>query len=131
MVRKFHTQKLLKNFLLKNHLKIDIAMTEQDIISTARSAPDSGTSETAVTAAPERLEFNADVYGRSMPLWHYRELPSGMRRAETKDLYRGRCVLYRVELGPDTGDWYSDYVRDSNYLILCMMIREGKDVWIK
>ena len=83
------------------------------------------------TADPERLEFNADVYGRSMPLWHYGELPPGMVKAEQKDLYRGRCVLYRVELGPDKGDWYSDYVRDSNYRILCRMIREGKDVWIK
>lgn len=83
------------------------------------------------TAVPERLEFNAEVYGRSMPLWHYRELPPGMVKAEQEDLYRGRCVLYRVELGPDKGDWYSDYVRDSNYRILCRMIREGKDVWIK
>ena len=115
MVRKFHTQKLLKKFLLQHHLKIDTIMTE----------------ESTSTSAPERLEFNADVYGRSMPLWHYRALPSGMRRAETKDLYRGRCILYRVELGPDTGDWYSDYVRESNYRILCRMIREGKDVWIK
>lgn len=130
-VRKFETSKLLKKFLLKNHIKTDTVMTEQDTISTSQSAPDSGTTETAGTAAPERLEFNADVYGRSMPLWHYRALPSGMRRAETKDLYRGRCILYRVELGPDTGDWYSDYVRESNYRILCRMIREGKDVWIK
>lgn len=81
--------------------------------------------------APERLEFNADIYGRSMPLWHYRKLPEGLKRAEVRDLWRGRPVLYRVELGPDEGDWYTDYVRESTYRALCRMIREGKDVWIR
>ncbi len=81
--------------------------------------------------APERLEFNADVYGRSMPLWHYRKLPDGLHRAEVGDLWRGRLVLYRVEFGSDEGDWYTDYVRESTYRALCRMIREGKDVWVK
>ncbi len=81
--------------------------------------------------APERLEFNADVYGRSMPLWHYRKRPGGLRSAKIEDLTRGRLVLYRVELGPDEGDWYTDYVRESTYRALCRMIREGKDVLVK
>ena len=81
--------------------------------------------------APTRLEFNADVYGRSLPLWHYTFVPEGMRLAKEKDLTRARPVLYRVEAGPDKGDWYSDYVRESTYRILCRMIREEKEVWIR
>lgn len=104
---------------MKTNPENDSLMTVQDTVRTASSA------------APERLDINADVYGRSMPLWHYRELPPGMVRAEVKDLWRGRCVLYRVELGPDEGDWYSDYVRESTYRPLARMIREGKEVWIR
>lgn len=102
-------------------------------ISTPNQPSDSGKKEAAEKAviAPTRLEFNADVYGRSLPLWHYTFVPEGMRRAEIKDLTRARPVLYRVEIGPDKGDWYSEYVRESTYRILCRMIREGKEVWVR
>ena len=74
---------------------------------------------------PVRLEFNAFLDGRSLPLWHYKSPPSGMRAAEFRDLYRGRLVLYRVELGPDVGEWYTDYVRASNYAALCRLVKSG------
>lgn len=100
---------------------------------TVKMATPDGKKEAAEPAviAPTRLEFNADVYGRSLPLWHYTFVPEGMRRAEVKDLTRARPVLYRVEAGPDKGDWYSDYVRESTYRILCRMIRDGKEVWVR
>lgn len=104
----------------------EISTSNQPSETAKMATPDGNTA-----IAPTRLEFNADVYGRSLPLWHYTSVPEGMRRAEVKDLYRARPVLYRVETGPDEGDWYSDYVRESTYRILCRMIRGGKEVWIR
>ncbi len=74
---------------------------------------------------PIRLEFNAFLDRRSLPLWHYKTPPSGLRPAELCDLYRGRPVLYKVELGPDAGEWYTDYVRASNYAALCRLTKLG------
>lgn len=80
---------------------------------------------------PELLDISADVYGKSCPLWHYRHRPKGLHQAKVSELRKGMPVLYRVELGPDAGNWYSDYVRESTYKPLCRMIAEGKDVLIK
>ena len=57
----------------------------------------------------ERLPFGMWFDGRSHPLWHYRELPEGMRRAGMSDMYHGRPFLYQVEIGPDAGGWYTGY----------------------
>lgn len=85
----------------------------------------------AHSEAPEPLGLCADVYGKSLPLWHYRSRPAGLHQATVRELTRGRPVLYRVELGPDVGEWYSDYVRESTWKPLCRMIAEGKDVLVQ
>lgn len=80
---------------------------------------------------PERLDFDAVVYGRHLPLWHYKKIPDGMRPATRKDLYRGRPFLYRVRTGPDAGDWYTDYIRDTTTDAVMQMLEDGEPLYVK
>lgn len=80
---------------------------------------------------PERLDFDAVVYGRHLPLWHYKKIPDGMRPGTRKDLYKGRPFLYRVRIGPDAGDWYTDYIRTSTIDAVMQMLEDGEPVYVK
>lgn len=80
---------------------------------------------------PHKLEFGVAMDGRSLPIWHYTFVPSGMRPATRSDLLRGRAVLYKVQLGPDAGDYYTDYVRPSTIEALRYMIDNGLTVYVK
>lgn len=80
---------------------------------------------------PEKLEFGISMEGKPLPIWHYTFIPSGMRLATKKDLIRGRAVLYQVQLGPDAGDYYTDFVRASTIGPLLHMIAKGIPVYVK
>ena len=80
---------------------------------------------------PQKLEFNAVVNGRSLPLWHYKRVPAGMRPATRKDIYLGRPFLYKVRIGPDAGDYYTDYVRSSTVDAVLQMLDRGLPVYVK
>lgn len=80
---------------------------------------------------PTKLDIEVNFRGQSVPIWHYMTRPDEMRSADISDLYIGRQVMYRVKIGPDAGDWYCEPVRQSNYYILCQMIKDGEDVLIK
>lgn len=70
--------------------------------------------------------------GRSWPVWHYHELPEGVRPAVPADLQRyGTPVLYQVRIGPDAGGWYTDFVRKATQPILLQMLREDAPVYVK
>lgn len=70
--------------------------------------------------------------GRSWPVWHYRELPEGVRPAVPADLQRyGTPVLYQVRIGPDAGDYYADFVRTSTRSVLLRMLQEGVPLYVK
>lgn len=70
--------------------------------------------------------------GRSWPVWHYRELPEGVRPAVPADLRRyGTPVLYQVRIGPDAGDYYTDFVRTSTRPVLLQMLQTGVPLYVK
>ncbi len=70
--------------------------------------------------------------GRSWPVWHYRELPEGVRPAVPADLQRyGTPVLYQVRIGPDAGDYYTDFVRKATQPALLQMLDDGDAVYVK
>lgn len=69
--------------------------------------------------------------GRSWPVWHYRELPEGVRPAVPADLRRyGTPVLYQVRIGPDAGDYYTDFVRKATVGPLLQRIKLGLPVYV-
>lgn len=69
--------------------------------------------------------------GRSWPVWHYRELPGGVRPAVPADLQRyGTPVLYQVRIGPDAGGWYTDFVRKATVGPLLQRIKFGLPVYV-
>lgn len=70
--------------------------------------------------------------GRSWPVWHYRELPEGVRPAVPADLQRyGTPVLYQVRIGPDAGDYYTDFVRTSTRPVFLQLLQEGVPLYVK
>jgi len=79
----------------------------------------------------EKLEFGCWFDGRSHPIWHYRSVPPGMTPATIADLWHGRQVLAEVMTGPDKGEYYATWVRESSYAILCEQIRQGYGVYVK
>ena len=80
---------------------------------------------------PEKLDFGISMDGKSYPIWHYTFVPSGMRLATRQDLLRGRAVLCQVQLGPDAGDYYTDFVRASTIEPLRYMVDHGIPVYVK
>lgn len=80
---------------------------------------------------PQKLEFGQWCSGRSWPVWHYQELPEGVRPARQGELWNGRPVLWQVQLGPDKGDWYAARVTPFNIKALSDYIARGIPVYVK
>ena len=80
---------------------------------------------------PVKLEFGQLFDGRSHPLWHYKEVPPGMRPATLRDLRYGRPVLYQVQIGPDAGEYYSGWYAGNSVEPLKDYIRRGVPVYVK
>lgn len=78
-----------------------------------------------------KLDPGIWMNGRSRPIWHYTELPEGLRPASLSDLSYGTPVLYRVLIGPDAGDFYTDFVRESTREALQARIRAGILVYVR
>lgn len=79
-----------------------------------------------------KLGIGIWMSGRSWPVWHYRELPEGVRLATAADLRRyGTPVLYQVRIGPDAGDWYTDFVRPATWHALLTMLQVGVAVYAR
>lgn len=79
----------------------------------------------------EKLEFGQWFDGRSHPIWHYKEVPDGMRPATLYDLYPGRPVLHQVQIGPDKGDYYACYYAGSFCQPIREQIKRGMPVYVK
>lgn len=80
--------------------------------------------------ASRLLDLSVWYRGRSLPLWCYDTVPEKMRPARSTDLYMGRPVLYQVLIGPDEGQYYTDYVRPQTYHLLIDRINAGKEVYV-
>lgn len=80
---------------------------------------------------PERLEFGLWFDGKSHPIWHYKEVPEGMRIATLKDMYYGRPFLAEVLLGPHKGDYYTGYYVGKEVAPVRYRITHGMPVYIK
>ena len=79
-----------------------------------------------------RLAAGIWMNGRSWPVWHYKELPEGVRPAVPADLQRyGTPVLYQVRIGPDAGDYYTDFVRKATQRTLQLILLQGGTVYVK
>ena len=72
---------------------------------------------------PRLLDLCIWMGGRSWPVWVYSAVPEGVRLATAADLYDGRPVLYQVRIGPDAGDYYTDFVRPATYPALLQVQR--------
>jgi hypothetical protein len=79
----------------------------------------------------KKMDFGVWFDGASHPVWHYREVPPGMRPATLRDLYPGRPVLYQIQLGSDAGTYLTDYVTRTTYPILRHYIQSGRKVFVK
>lgn len=81
--------------------------------------------------SPERLEFGEWFNGRHHDIWHYHQVPEGMRPATLRDLYPGRTVLYQVRLGPDAGDYYTAHYHGNHVEPIRWMVQHGHPVFVK
>ena len=54
-----------------------------------------------------------------------------MRPATLRDLWPGRTVLYKVRLGPDTGDYYTAHYQGNNVEPIRWMVLHGHPVFVK
>ena len=79
-----------------------------------------------------KLDFGIWMGGRSWPVWHYRELPDGVRPACLQDLQRdGTPVIFRVRIGPHAGEWYTDLVRPASRPALLQMLHDGHPLYVR
>lgn len=74
-----------------------------------------------------RISYN----GRSFPVWKYDGVPEGMRLATVCDLWYGRQVLFRLQLGDDAGQYCTSIVRGTTAEILKEYVRTGEPVYVK
>ncbi len=79
----------------------------------------------------EKLEFGIHYNGQSYSVWHYKEVPEGMRPAKLQDLIWRKLVLYQVRIGPHKGEYYTDIVRPKTIDILRDMINSGHPIFVK
>lgn len=80
----------------------------------------------------EELEFGQIAYGRHFPVWHYREIPTGMRPAIYSDIQPGNKVLYQVRIGPHKGEYYTAIVTQGARMeILRHYVKSGIPVYVK
>jgi hypothetical protein len=79
----------------------------------------------------EKLDFGIWFDNKSHPIWHYDEVPEGMRLASISDLYYRRPVLHLATSGPYEGDYLTDYVGPGTYYIFKNMIEIGIPVYVK
>lgn len=81
---------------------------------------------------PRRLDLHISMGGRSWPVWVYSAVPEGVRPATRAELLcYGTPVLYQVRIGPDAGNYYTDFVRKTTQPVLLQMLREGTPVYMK
>lgn len=80
---------------------------------------------------PQKLDIGIAWNNQVYDIWHYKEVPPGMRPAELQDLVWRRQVLYQVQIGPDRGDYYTDIVRPTTINILREMVRTGHPLYVK
>ena len=80
---------------------------------------------------PTKLEFGINLNGCSFPIWHYKKVPVGMRRASLEDLFINRPVLSIVRIGPDKGDYYSGFVTGATLPVYRQMIDNGEEIYVK
>ena len=82
---------------------------------------------------PIKLEdLNISFRGRLYPTWHYREVPSGMRLATSRDIFLGRMILFQVMLGPHQGEYYTSVVTHANRDAVYARIQDGRyPVYVK
>jgi len=81
--------------------------------------------------APEILEIGQWFNDRSHQIWHYFDVPPGMRRARLYDLYIGRQVLYQVQIGPHKGDYYTAFYVGNAVEPLREKVKSGVPVYVK
>lgn len=84
-----------------------------------------------VDAMPRKLEVGQYFEGGRRDIWVYDRVPEGMRPAAGSDIFTGRSVLYRVELGPDLGKYYTAVVTRGNIRLLRARAESGGEIFVK
>lgn len=80
---------------------------------------------------PRKQEIGKFFNGRSHPIWCYDHVPDGMRRARLEDMYPCRQFLYKCQLGPDKGLYYTGYYVGTDIEPIRSYIQRGIPVYVK
>ena len=80
---------------------------------------------------PYQLEIGVSMYGRSIPVWVYDQVPEGMQRATSiREFYNGRQFLIRSRVG-NTGEYLTDIFRPSIREAVQLSLDAGAEIYIK
>ena len=79
---------------------------------------------------PYKLEFGVWMNGRSLPIWVYDKIPSGMKRVTSiRELWYGRPFLFSSQLFPDK--FITGYMRDSVVESVQYMLSHDIPMYVK
>lgn len=79
---------------------------------------------------PYQLEIGVSMYGRSIPVWVYDQVPEGMQRATSlREFYNGRQFLIRSRINPDI--YLTDIFRPAVSEAVRLSLEAGAEIYIK
>ena len=80
---------------------------------------------------PYQMEVGISMYGRSIPVWVYDQVPEGMKRATSiREFYNGRQFLIRSRVG-NTDEYLTDIFRPSIREAVQLSLDSGAEIYIK
>ena len=79
---------------------------------------------------PYQSEISISMYGRSIPVWVYDQVPDGMKRATSfREFYNGRQFLIRSRINPDI--YLTDIFRPAVSEAVRLSLEAGAEIYIK